>query len=132
MAASGLLCRWTIRVLAWITTSAPSHQAQPYLPTTWVRSVEALRWHVRLAGPRNFILWRNHLAPDVAFRILVLPHRECGLSSIEFAAVVSDLAQRAGLPEVPFGVEGEAKRYWLERAERRLIERIAPAAVRSV
>lgn len=132
MASIGLLCRWTIRGLVRITTSAPNLCAQPLLPKCWVEEAERLGWHVRLAGPRNFILWRNHLTPDVAFRILVLPHRECGLSSIEFAAVVCDLAQRAGLPEVPFGVEGEAMRYWLERAERRLIQRIAPAAVRSV
>lgn len=119
-----------IRVLARITTSAPRHQAQPYLPTAWVRSVEALGWHVRIAGPRNFILWRNHLSPDMAYRVLVLPHRDCGLSSIEFAAIVSDLAQSAGLPAAPFDMEGEAMRYWLERAEHRLVERSAPSAVR--
>lgn len=132
MAGGGLLCRWTIRALARITTSAPNLRTQPLLPKCWVEEAEALGWHVRLAGPRNFILWRNHLAPNVTFRIVVLPHRECGLSSIEFAAVVSDLAQRAGLPAAPFDIEGETMRYWLERAERRLIQRIAPAAVRSV
>lgn len=132
MAARGLLWRWVIGALVRITTSAPRLQGQPLLSAAWFRSVKALGWHVRLAGPRNFILWRNHLAPDVACRILVLPHRDCGLSSMEFAAVVSNLAQRAGLPDAPFEVDGEATCYWLDRAEHRLIERIAPAAVRSV
>lgn len=130
MAVCGLLWRWVIGALVRITTSAPRLQGQPLLPKAWVRSVEALGWHVRLAGPRNFILWRNHLAPDVACRILVLPNRDCGLSTTEFSAVVSDQASRSGLPPPSFGIERPAQRYLLDRAERRLIERIAPVAVR--
>lgn len=128
MASRGALYRWLIRGLARITTSAPNLQAQPFLPNCWVEDAEARGWHVRLAGPRNFILWRNHFSLEMPYRILVLPHRECGLSSTEFAAVVSDLTQRAGLPDLPFGLEGAARHYWFERAERRLVERIAPVA----
>ncbi len=122
--------RWMVGALARITTSAPTLRAQSLLPQVWVRSAEALGWHVRLAGPRNFVLWRNHLSPDMASRILVLPDRDCGLSSIEFDAVVADLAERAGLPVPSHGIDGPEQYYWLDRAARRLVERIAPMAAR--
>jgi hypothetical protein len=118
-------------MLAWITTSAPTLAGQPLLPQHWVQEAQASGWHVRLAGPRNFVLWRNRLSPDTAPRILVLPHRDCGLSPMEFGAVFADLAHRADLPHVSHGIEGEAWQYWLDQAERRLFERIAPTAVRS-
>lgn len=63
-------------------------------------------------------------------RVIVLPHRNCSLLPMEFTAVAAELARRADLPDVPNGIDGDARRYWLDRAERRLVEKIAPAAVR--
>lgn len=63
-------------------------------------------------------------------RVIVLPHRNCSLLPMEFTAVAAELARRADLPDVPNGIDGDERRYWLDRAERRLVQKIAPAAVR--
>ena len=130
MTGGGWTCRWAIRGLARITTTAPTPSGQPLLPKGWVQDAHASGWTVRLAGPRNFILWRNDLSRDDARRILVLPHRSCGLSVMEFRAVAAELALRCGLPDFPQATLGEARRYWIEQAERRLVQRIAPVSGR--
>ncbi len=130
MVGDGMQWQWMIRAVSRITTTAPTRRAQPFLPERWVRNAQALGWYVRLAGPRYFIMWRNRLSPDTAPRILVLPHRDCGLSSMEYQAVLVDLAGRARLPVAPEWIKGPGQYYWLERAERRLVERIAPISAR--
>lgn len=130
MTRGGFLSRQVIRVLAWATTSATCRVAHAHLSESWVALARAYGWWVRVAGPRNFLLWRNHLTPEMALRVMVLPNRDCGLSSAEFGAVIADLAQRAGLPEVSDQAISAGQRYWLDRADRRLMEKIAPISAR--
>ncbi|WP_043775831.1 hypothetical protein, partial [Roseivivax isoporae] len=77
------------RMLAYVTTAAPSAALLRHGRARWIEGIEVQGWRVREAGPRGVVLWRNHIRPSMPFRILVVPNRDCGLTHLEFQAVLA-------------------------------------------
>ncbi|HEU0221102.1 MAG TPA: hypothetical protein VFR34_02680 [Paracoccaceae bacterium] len=82
--APGPLLRIALRL-----STAPWRNEPPLLERVarFVAGLQDAGWRIRVASPRNYLIWRGHAGMLAARGILVLPNRDAGLDRFELSAL---------------------------------------------